>query len=691
MTDWAELSTELASMRRIDRDKALARFCDILGVKASLHLPAIRRDDALPFGGPQEPIDPAVVAAAEEALLGLLEPTDVWERNHGGLMAATVLAKTGCASDAFAENVAKRATEMLCNKEFRIRIEAGITLAAMCAAKGIQIYERFAQQTILSCIEDNLERKIDENTPTQMQVDEDGKQSPLLHESAGWKTLESGCKALLEVVKATTNDFAPYLTHHLLDLLFESLKHTNRFVRETSYLVCAELTTVLQYNQAAVQEGISGDDFCKRMAPQLAVGLADNWSQVRMAAGVAARQFLLSLPAEKREEFYSVLLPRLCLNRYYVAEGVRLFSQETWRLIVGEHGRELVEKYIAETVDFYISQTEADNHAVREAACACIAELGKKVNGACIRPQVAKLLKALLDCFRDESWPVRDAACIASGRFIECFPEEARDMLPQFYELFFQHVGDNIWSVRENAAIGLAAVVRAYGQESFDYVLPRIKEMLVAIQKQPEQSTANVGLHNETIFGVAPPAERLNDAGGPTGIKHKHSHDNDDAHTNQQMYSCGSLAPRLKRKGGCMDHGFQRPQEPWEQSDGCIYFMREMAQAYPQQIAELLPLLAEATQLRHFKHHLYYLETTWKQLPAIARGVGKRFFKQHLELFFDSMLYSLKGSHHLSQTAAEGCVQQLSKFLGPSIFQGRVELFNPSVWPTFEQALRAPM
>lgn len=35
-----------------------------------------------------------------------------------------------------------------------------------------------------------------------------------------------------------------------------------------------------------------------------------------------------------------------------------------------------------------------------------------------------------------------------------------------------------------------------------------------------------------------------------------------------QMYSCGSLAPKLKRKGGCMDCGYQRPQEPWELSDG---------------------------------------------------------------------------------------------------------------------------
>ena len=32
--------------------------------------------------------------------------------------------------------------------------------------------------------------------------------------------------------------------------------------------------------------------------------------------------------------------------------------------------------------EFYVSQTEADNHAVREAACACIAELATKVCAA---------------------------------------------------------------------------------------------------------------------------------------------------------------------------------------------------------------------------------------------------------------------------------------------------------------------
>ena len=37
-----------------------------------------------------------------------------------------------------------------------------------------------------------------------------------------------------------------------------------------------------------------------------------------------------------------------------------------------------MDEYISSFVDFYCHQIVADNHAVREAACACIAELAQK-------------------------------------------------------------------------------------------------------------------------------------------------------------------------------------------------------------------------------------------------------------------------------------------------------------------------
>lgn len=59
----------------------------------------------------------------------------------------------------------------------------------------------------------------------------------------------------------------------------------------------------------------------------------------------------------------------------------------------------------------------------------------------------------------------------------------------------------------------------------------------------------------------------------------KRLRDNDvEAHTGNQVYSCGSLAPKLRKGGGCMDHGFKRAQQVWEGSDGAVYLLRELAE-----------------------------------------------------------------------------------------------------------------
>ena len=40
----------------------------------------------------------------------------------------------------------------------------------------------------------------------------------------------------------------------------------------------------------------------------------------------------------------------MCVCRYYVAEGVRLYSQESWRLVTENKGVQLVETYIQNVV-----------------------------------------------------------------------------------------------------------------------------------------------------------------------------------------------------------------------------------------------------------------------------------------------------------------------------------------------------
>jgi hypothetical protein len=92
-------------------------------------------------------------------------------------------------------------------------------------------------------------------------------------------------------------------------------------------------------------------------------------------------------------------------------------------------------KYAPEVCKFYILASTADNHAVREAACHCISELctkvAQEVDKEPFKPFIADMLCALLDCFKDASWPVRDCACIACGHFVSTFPQESKDVFAE--------------------------------------------------------------------------------------------------------------------------------------------------------------------------------------------------------------------------------------------------------------------
>jgi hypothetical protein len=228
------------------------------------------------------------------------------------------------------------------------------------------------------------------------------------------------------------------------------------------------------------------------------------------------------------------MIPRMCLNRYYVAEGVRNYSLETWKMVVEDKGIELVLANAEHICKFYISQCLADNHAVREAACHCIAEICTKVANVDpepFRPFIDELLEALIDCFKDASWPVRDSACISCGKFVQRFPEESSARKEELFQLWIAHLSDNIASVREHSAMALVDAMEAYEDEIVTLIKNELKDNLMkAKTEQNAESTKHAGLSNVSMYGVAAPVE-------------------EEKHSDQQVYSCGSLAPKLKRGG----------------------------------------------------------------------------------------------------------------------------------------------
>lgn len=70
----------------------------------------------------------------------------------------------------------------------------------------------------------------------------------------------------------------------------------------------------------------------------------------------------------------------------------------------------------------------------------CLHSAPRQVAPEYLASHVDRLLKALLVCFFDESWPVRDAACVASGRFAGAYPEQCRPSLDKLYERCVPHV-----------------------------------------------------------------------------------------------------------------------------------------------------------------------------------------------------------------------------------------------------------
>ena len=475
-------------------------------------------------------------------------------------------------------------------------------------------------------------------------------QGEMRHDTEGWKCLETSFRSLDSIMKGYGTAFHSYLDADMLSLISTSLRHPNRFIREICQFILGTVCDILSEEEIM--------DIFKDISSKIGFGLSDNWSQVRYAASVAVRKFVLATPNHK-DVILPLVLPQMCLNRYYVAEGVRLYSQETWRIAVGVNGREWVAKCITTVVSYYVEQSKANNHAVREAACSCIAELMAKIDRDAVSPHVPRLLSCLLTCFRDASWPVRDAACLATGRCVLSFPEESREILEKLYKLWFTHLEENIFSVREDSAVALGNAARAYGKEAIDRIQAKLQEMLPKAKDQIPESTSLSNLENVTTFGVA--AERMNRANDKT------------THTDQLMFSCGSLAPKLKRGADCCgDYGMSRPAEAWEASDGSIYLIRELASVSPESVIQFMGTLAELGELTHFPHYVTLHETLWKCLPDIASSLGKAEFKKHLESFLPSLFRDLQCGHQLCEVSAGKCIAKIQTLIGPGIFFGRL-------------------
>lgn len=77
----------------------------------------------------------------------------------------------------------------------------------------------------------------------------------------GWKALETSCRSLQRMMEGTGTAFRPLVSDDLRQLVYRTLKHPNRFVRESGYFAVGAMVETFTAE--------SMDELCVEVAEQL--------------------------------------------------------------------------------------------------------------------------------------------------------------------------------------------------------------------------------------------------------------------------------------------------------------------------------------------------------------------------------------------------------------------------------------
>lgn len=209
-----------------------------------------------------------------------------------------------------------------------------------------------------------------------------------MHDTEGWKSLDTSINCLKSLIETVGDNIFNFDIAEILVIIVKSVQHLNRFVREIAF----QMINVL-FEASKDKNCDKTSSIYETTIPLISVSLTDSWPQVRLSASICARTFYQTTEAKPQvlDKYNSTLIPKMCLNRYYVAAGVRQYSNETWRLLFAKNGKEYLTNHSKEVSSFYCSQSMSEDQSDREAACHCIAEIGSKL--AVIGPEQRNAFK----------------------------------------------------------------------------------------------------------------------------------------------------------------------------------------------------------------------------------------------------------------------------------------------------------
>lgn len=363
-------------------------------------------------------------------------------------------------------------------------------------------------------------------------------------------------------------------------------------------------------------------------------------------------------------------------------------------MILHDQGKETVVRFLPSIVPFYVMQTRLANSEARIAAARCIGELAARVDRVAVSTYAQDLMEAVIRRLNQaDAWEVKAAACTSVTDLIEAFPDRFNlsANLPQLLPSLSALLADTVWSVREVAAVALAALAKVSEETYVAPILELCLDGLAAASKE---------------------ADEREKYGKSELVDWKRERNNDvSLHSNQDTIDCcavGDLdlgdSEQLSKLSlsamynQAVRHKIELRLDKWERTDGCLYLVREMAvnglweprlgAEKPKLCLEnVFPRMAQVAKMRHFMKHLTVLTTLWSVLPRIAKTVGADSFKEHLAAFVDSLAYSMTSEDDLTAAAAQACVLELARFLGRETFSECVQRHDAASLDVFSALL----
>lgn len=199
----------------------------------------------------------------------------------------------------------------------------------------------------------------------------------------------------------------------------------------------------------------------------------------------------LNLNLLDNEVFMTQILPKICVNRYFPAEGMRKLALELWKKIVDMNGIKIIKAKFTHFLIIYLQEMQSSSFEAVEGGVRCLQELIMKVydpsdHFVIFEVYYKAVIRILNECLKSKFPNVRISVLNASGHILPILAlyvfgdeldeesDESSKIKIEFQEIFTilkLHLFDSIYDVRDSAGYCYKTLLEKDKQHSYSKFL----------------------------------------------------------------------------------------------------------------------------------------------------------------------------------------------------------------------------